>query len=148
MIYWQMGKTSRKAKTPLDEFKVTTPENLLINNQAITSIKNLTTTLTYPKIPTYNWIFAPISNWIWSCRRLLSFVAQISNMWLIPLHRSQYMTNSSNLIDCCWLQNSSLHKQWRLESTWLQNSKAYICSSFSQSIWVLSLCFCTWWLLK
>ena len=49
-----MGKTSRKAKTPLDEFKVTTPENLLINNQAITSIKNLTTTLAYPEIPTYN----------------------------------------------------------------------------------------------
>ena len=37
MICWQMGKTSRKAKTPLSEFKVTTPKNPLINNQAITS---------------------------------------------------------------------------------------------------------------
>ena len=37
-----MGKTSHKAKTPPDDFKVTTPKNPLINNQAVTSIKNLT----------------------------------------------------------------------------------------------------------
>ena len=37
-----MGKTSHKAKTPPGEFKVTTPKNPLINNQAVTSIKNLT----------------------------------------------------------------------------------------------------------
>ena len=30
------------------------PKNPLINNQAVTSISNLTTTLTYPKIPTYS----------------------------------------------------------------------------------------------
>ena len=148
MICWQIGKTSHKEKTIPDEFKVTTSKNPLINNQTITSMRNLTTTLAYPKIPTYNWIFTAIPNWTWFCRRLLSFVIQISNIWLIPLHRSQYMTNSSNLIDCCWLQNSSLHKWWRSGSTWLQNLKAHICSSFLQSIWVLSLCFCTWWLLK
>ena len=34
-----MGKTSRKI--PPGEFKVTTPKNPLINNQAIISIKNL-----------------------------------------------------------------------------------------------------------
>jgi len=55
-----MGKTSRKAKTPPGEFKVTTPKNPLINNQAVTSIMNLTTTLDYRKIPTYSWTFAPI----------------------------------------------------------------------------------------
>ena len=49
-----MGKTSRKAKTPPDDFKVTTPKNQLINNQAVTSVRNLTTTLTYPKLPTYS----------------------------------------------------------------------------------------------
>ena len=49
-----MGKTFRKAKTPQGEFKVTTPKNLLINNQADTSMRNLTTTLVYPKIPTYS----------------------------------------------------------------------------------------------
>ena len=49
-----MGKTFHKAKTPLGEFKVTTHKNPLINNQAVTSIKNLTTTLAYPKIPNYS----------------------------------------------------------------------------------------------
>ena len=69
-----------QGKTPWDEFKVTTPKNLLINNQAVTSMRNLT--LTYPKIPTYSWTFAPIPNWTWSCSSLLSFDAQISNLWL------------------------------------------------------------------
>ena len=36
MICLRMGKTS-KAKTPSGDFKVTTPENLLISQQAITS---------------------------------------------------------------------------------------------------------------
>ena len=43
-----MGKTSHKAKTPPDEFKVTTLKNPLINNQVVTSMRNLTTTLSYP----------------------------------------------------------------------------------------------------
>ena len=49
-----MGKTFRKAKTPPSEFKVTTPKNPLINNQAVKSMRNLTTTLAYPNIPIYN----------------------------------------------------------------------------------------------
>ena len=49
-----MRKTSRKAKTLSDEFKVTTSKNPLINNQVVTSMKNLTTILSYPKIPTYS----------------------------------------------------------------------------------------------
>ena len=36
VIYLRMGKTS-KAKTPLGDFKVTTPENSLLSQQAITS---------------------------------------------------------------------------------------------------------------
>ena len=43
-----MGKTSCKAKTPLGEFKVITHKNPLINNQAITSMRNLTTTILLP----------------------------------------------------------------------------------------------------
>ena len=65
-----MGKTSRKAKippsefkittpknlliNPPSEFKITTPKNLLINDQAVTSMMNLTIALAYPNIPTYN----------------------------------------------------------------------------------------------
>ena len=127
-----MGKTFRKAKTSPGEFKVTISKNPLINNQAVTSMRNLTTTLVYSKIPTYSWTFAPIPNWTWSYSTLLSFNAQISNLWLIPLHRYQYVTNSSNLNDCCCRQSSSLHKWWRSRSTWLQNSIAYKCSSFLQ----------------
>ena len=45
-----MGKTT-KAKIPPGDFKVTTLKNLLINNQAITSKRNLTN---YPwPIPNY-----------------------------------------------------------------------------------------------
>ena len=149
MICWQMGKTSCKEKTQPGEFKVTTLQNPLINNQAVTSIRNLTTILDCPKISTYSLTFAPIPNWTWSCSRLLSFVAQISNLWLISLHRSQYLINSSNLIDCCWLQSSPLHKRWRdqeaLGHKTLRHTK---CSSFTHSIWVLPLYFHTWWLLK
>ena len=82
VICWWIEKTSCKAKIPSGEFKVTTPKNPLINNQAVTSIRNLTTTLAYPKIPTYSWTFALIPNWTWSCSSHLSFDAQISNMWL------------------------------------------------------------------
>ena len=49
-----MGKNVRKAKTPPGEFKVTTPKNPLINNQADKSMRNLTTTLAYLKIPAYS----------------------------------------------------------------------------------------------
>ena len=136
-----MGKISRKEKTLPSEFKVIASKNPLINNQAVTSMRNLITTLAYPNIPTYNWTFVSIPNWTWYCSSLLSFVVQISNLWLTSLHESQYVTNFSNLVDCCRLQSFSLHKWWRSGNTWLYNPKAHKRSSFSQSIWVLSLCF-------
>ena len=62
----------------------------------------------------------------------------LQNLWTLQymnatfLHEFQYMTNqwcaapSTWLIhqieEDCWLQSSSLHQQWRLRSTWLQNS--------------------------
>ena len=132
MICWQMEKTPHKAKTLLGDFKVTTFKNLLINNQVVTSIRNLTTNLAYLEIPTYSWTLSPILNWTWSCSSLLSLDTKISNLWLTLFHGSQYVTNSNNLNGCCWLQSSSLHQQWRSWSTWLQNSMVYKCSSFSQ----------------
>ena len=71
-----MGKTYM-AKTPLGDFKVTTPENSLLLQQAITSkgipvpYTNLQLTLT------------PIPNWICS-------IVIISHF---PMHGSQYVTN-------------------------------------------------------
>ena len=56
------GENLSQGKTPLGEFKVTIPKNPLINNQAVSSIRNLTTSLAYPETPIYSWTFAPISN--------------------------------------------------------------------------------------
>ena len=129
VICWWMGKTSCKAKAPSSEFKITTPKNPLINNQAITKYLGLSqNTLDYPKIPTYDWTFAPILNWTWSSS---DFFSSCTNF--------QFVTNSNNLNDCYWLQSSSLHKRWRSRSTWLQNSKAYKRNSFTQSISVLGV---------
>ena len=44
MIYLQMGKTNT-AKTPLGDFKVTTPEILLLSQQVVTS-KGISVTYT------------------------------------------------------------------------------------------------------
>ena len=41
VICWQMGKISQ-GKNLIGDFKVTTPKNPLINNQGVTSIKNIT----------------------------------------------------------------------------------------------------------
>jgi len=49
-----MEKNSIKAKTSPGEFKITILKNPLINNQVVTSIRNLNTTLAYSKIPTYS----------------------------------------------------------------------------------------------
>ena len=78
----KIRKTTCKAKTPPSNFKVIIPKNSLISNQVVTNIKNLTTTIAYPKIPTYSWTFTSISNWTWSCSSLFSLDAQISNLWL------------------------------------------------------------------
>ena len=51
VIYLQTGKTS-KAKTPLSEFKVTTPENLLLSKQAVTS-KRMLVSYTNLKLNSY-----------------------------------------------------------------------------------------------
>ena len=44
LTQWFIGKWEkpRKANTPQDNFRVTTVKNPLINNQAVTSIRNLT----------------------------------------------------------------------------------------------------------
>ena len=90
VICWLMEKTI-KAKTPQSDFQVTILKNPLFKNQVITSIRNLITTKYIPKYqPTVKYLLkSPIG---------LDFVedffnAQISNLWLTTLHKSQYMTN-------------------------------------------------------
>ena len=143
-----MGKTFCKAKTPPGEFKVTIPKNLLINNQAIISIRNLTITLAYPIIPTYSWTFTSIPNWTWSCSSVLSFDAQISNLWLIVCtDPSTWLTPATWMIvvGCKVLHFINNEDQEALGYKTLKRTK---CSSFTQSIWVLDLCIQVWRLLK
>ena len=133
-IQWFVDKWEKPCKTKisLDDFKVTIPKNLLINNQAITSIRNFTK---------YPW---PISKYQLTVElspqcpigldlvvAFFSLDAQTSNLWLTFYTDPKYVTNSSNL-NRCWLQSSSLHKKWKFGSTRLQNPMAYKRSSFSQ----------------
>ena len=57
------GENLSQGKNLPSDFKITTPKNPLINNQVVTSIRNLTTTLAYPKMPIYSWTFTLIPNW-------------------------------------------------------------------------------------
>ena len=128
MICWWMSKTSCKAKT--------TPRNPLINNQAVISMRNLTTTLLYSEIPTYSWTFVSIPNWTRSCNRLLRM--HRSSTWLTP-------TTWLTVIGCKILHFKDVEDQVAFGYKTLRCTKS---SSFSQSIWVLSLYFRTRWLLK
>ena len=106
----KIRKTTCKAKTPPGDFKVIIPKNSLISNQVVTNIKNLTTTIAYPKIPTYSWTFTSISNWTWSCSSLFSLDAQISNLWLT------LCTNPSTwLSPATWMDPST----WLTPATWM-----------------------------
>ena len=87
------GKSLARQKSPQSYFKVTIPKNPLINNQVVTSIRNLITILAYPEILTYSWTLVPIHNWIWSCSSLFSLEAQISNLWLtLRMDSSTWLT--------------------------------------------------------
>ena len=116
-----------QGKNPTGWFASHHSQESLIKNQAVTSIRNFTTTLDYPKIPTYNWTFTPISNWTWSCREF--FLCADLSTWLTS---QQLMF----VIGCKFLHFNTC---WRFESTWLQNPKAnkYVVYNFSKSVWVL-----------
>ena len=143
-----MGKTFCKEKTSPGEFRVTTPKNPLINSQAVTSIRNLTTILAYPKILTYSWTFALIPNWTWSYSSLFSFDAQISNLWL-----TFYTDPSTWLTPATWMivvGCKVLHfiynedqEAFGYKNLWCTNAIA----SHKENKY-LGLYICIWWLLK
>ena len=148
MICLQTGKTSHKAKTSLSDFKVTTPKNPLINNKMVTSIRNHSTTLAYPKIPTYTWIFTLIPNWIWSCSSILSFDAQISNLWLtLCMDLSTWLTLATWMIviGCKVFHfiNNEDQKTLGYKTLWRTNA-----ATSHKENKALGLCFHVWWLLK
>ena len=57
-------------------------------------------------------------------------ISKLFNIWTPPFCMDPNTWLTHQLEEDCWLQNSSLHQQWRLRSIWLQNSKARRRSSF------------------
>ena len=57
-------------------------------------------------------------------------ISKFFNIWMPPFCLDPIMWLTHQLEEDFWLQNSSLHQQWRLRSTWLQNPKAQRHSSF------------------
>ena len=78
MTWWfvyEWGKTYM-AKTPSDDFQVTTPETSLLSQQAITS-KGIPSTL-----PTYSWTLTPIPNWTCSVVTVPFSDVRLPSTWL------------------------------------------------------------------
>ena len=88
------------AKTPPGDFQVTTPETLLLSQQAVTS-KGIPSTL-----PTYSWTLTLISNWTYSVVTVPFFDARLPSTWLTncadPSTRLQ--TPTKKVIGCKILQ--------------------------------------------
>ena len=147
MICLWIEKTS-KAKTPLSEFKVTTPENLLLSKQAVTSkgISVLYTNLQlnpYPNIQLDLW-----------CSDNLSFQCTALSTWLTNrcMDLSTWLTHQLEKdIDCKVLQfiqmikikklfgykNLGTKTQQLLQRIWWTRAN----SVFSYNLhWVASLC--------
>ena len=123
MICLWMGKTNT-AKTPLDDFKVTIPEILILSQQAVTS-KGI-------QIPYTNLQLNPYPNtWLdlfYSDN--FPFWCMAPSTWLTNCADSSTRLQSPTR-EGCWLQNSSIHPQDEdQEDAWSQNPKVHIHSNF------------------
>ena len=101
MICLRMGK-AYIAKTPPGNFKVTTPENSLLSQQAVTS-KRIPVPYTNLQLNPY-----PNTQLDLFCSDNLSFLMHSSQYVTNQLCRSQYTTWSPTR-EGCWLQSSSVH---------------------------------------
>ena len=128
MICLQMGKTS-KAKTPMGDFKITTPKNPLLSQQVVTS-KGIPVPYNNLQLNPYPLQLNPYPN-TWLCSDNLSFQCTAPNTWLInSMRRSQYVVFTPTW-EGCWLQSSSVHQHDEdHEAPWLQNLMAYKRNSF------------------
>ena len=106
MICLRMGKTNT-AKTPPGDFKVTTLENSLLSQQAVTS-KGISVPYTNLQLNPYPNIQLDL---FYSDN--LSFQCMAPNTWLTncadPNTRLQSPTR-----ECCWLQSSSVHHSMKI----------------------------------
>ena len=95
-----MNRENLTAKTSLGDFQVTTPETLLLSQQALTS-KWISSTL-----PTYSWILIPIPNWTCFVVIVPFSDTWLSSTWLtvarIPVR--DFETPTKKIVSCKVLQ--------------------------------------------
>ena len=107
MICLRMGKTYI-AKISSGDFKVTTLENSLLSQQAVTS-KGISVPYTNLQLNLY-----PNTQLDLFCSNNLFFYCMTPSMWLTNLmRRSQYPTYSPTW-ERCWLQSSSVHHTMKI----------------------------------
>ena len=99
VICLQIGK-NLTAKTPSDDFQVTTLETPLLSQQAITS-KGILSTL-----PTYSWTLTLIPNWTCSVVTVLLFDARLPSTWLTVARIlvRDFKTPTEKIVSCKVLQ--------------------------------------------
>ena len=107
MICLRMGKTNM-AKTPLNDFKVTTLQNSLLSQQTVTS-KGIPIPYTNLQLNLY-----PNTQLHLFCSDNLSFWYTTPSTWL-----TNYMDSSTRLQSLtregCWLQSFSVHHTMKIE---------------------------------
>ena len=115
-----MGKTYM-TKTPLGDFKVITPENSLLSQQAITS-KGIPVPYTNLQLNLY-----PNTQLDLFSSDNLSFQCAAPNTWLTnSMSRSQY----SQTWERCWLQSSSVHHTMNITKLLSYKPMGYKYNSF------------------
>ena len=123
VICLRIGKTNT-AKTPPGDFKVTTPEILLLSQQAVTS-KKISVPYTNLQLNPY-----PNTQLDLFCSDNFSFWCTALSTWLTncadPSMRLQSPTREG-----CWLQSSSIHPNDEdQENAWLQNPTVHKHNNF------------------
>ena len=116
VICLRMGK-NLTAKTPPDDFQVTTPETPLLSQQAVTS-KWIPSTLT-----TYSWTLTPIPNWIYSVVTIPLFDAWLPSMWLTNCaNRSMRLQTPTKKVVGCkvfqFIHTMKIKKMFGYKTVW------------------------------
>ena len=102
-----MGKTYM-AKTPLGDFKVTTPENSLLSQQVVTS-KEISIPYTSLQLNPY-----PNTQLDLFCSDNFSFWCTVPSTWLTNCMDPSTLLQSPTR-EGCWLQNSLVHHTMKIE---------------------------------
>ena len=132
-FFYEWGKPTRQ-KTPPGDFKVTTPEILLLSQQAVTS-KRISVPHTNLQLNPY-----PNTQLNFFCSDNFSFWCMAPSTWLTNCtDPSTWLTNcidpsmrlQSPTREGCWLQSSLVHPNTEdQEDAWSQNLTVYIHSNF------------------